>query len=78
MDLRSQADEARELIFRIDLQGPKQEPDCQPLKPEGAPWGVIERVLAPFATVDAAYIRLIAVLGLLRGATFVSDPASVL
>ncbi len=51
MDYRSDSDESREPIFRSDLEGQRrQEPQYEPLKPEGA-WSVIKRFLAPLAAV---------------------------
>jgi Zn-dependent protease len=51
MDHRSSGDEAREPIFRSDLEGPRPEPRYEPLRPEGGPWSVIKRFLAPLAVV---------------------------
>src|SRR5215203_5438572 len=51
MDHRSSGDETREPIFRSDLEGPRQEPTYEPLRPEGGPWSVIKRWLAPLAAV---------------------------
>jgi Zn-dependent protease len=51
MDQRPPSEETREPIFRSDLEGPRQEPIYEPLKPEGGPWSVIKRWLAPLATV---------------------------
>ena len=51
MDHRSSGDEAREPIFRSDLEGPRAEPSYEPLRPEGGPWSVIKRLIAPLAVV---------------------------
>jgi Zn-dependent protease len=51
MDHRSPGDESREPIFRSDLEGPRPEPTYEPLKPEGGPWSVIKRWVAPLAAV---------------------------
>jgi Zn-dependent protease len=51
MDHRSSGDETRQPIFRSDLEGPRPEPRYEPLKPEGGPWSVIRRLLAPLAVV---------------------------
>ena len=51
MDHRSSGDETREPIFRSDLEGPRPEPRYEPLRPEGGPWSVIKRLLAPLAVV---------------------------
>jgi Zn-dependent protease len=51
MDHRSSGDETRQPIFRSDLEGPRPEPHYEPLKPEGGPWSVIKRLLAPLAAV---------------------------
>src|SRR5215216_4683724 len=51
MDHRSSGEEAREPIFRSDLEGPRPEPTYEPLRPEGGPWSVIKRWLAPLAAV---------------------------
>jgi len=50
MDRFPPNEEAREPIFRSDLEGPRPQPTYEPLKPEGA-WGVIKRLLAPLAAV---------------------------
>ena len=50
MDRFPSNEEAREPIFRSDLEGPRPQPTYEPLKPEGA-WGVIKRLLAPLAAV---------------------------
>jgi Zn-dependent protease len=44
-------DEAREPIFRSDLEGPKAQPAYEPPRPEGGPWSLIKRLLAPLAAV---------------------------
>jgi hypothetical protein len=51
MDHRSSGDETREPIFRSDLERPRQEPTYEPLRPEGGPWSVIKRWLAPLAAL---------------------------
>lgn len=51
MDNRSSGEETREPIFRSDLEGPRPEPRYEPLRPEGGPWSVIKRLLAPLAVV---------------------------
>jgi Zn-dependent protease len=51
MDQRPPGQETREPIFRSDLDGPRREPTYEPLKPEGDPWSVIKRWLAPLAAV---------------------------
>ena len=51
MDQRPPGEETREPIFRSDLEGPRREPTYEPLKPEGGPWSVIKRWLAPLAAV---------------------------
>src|SRR5215211_6305784 len=51
MDHRSSGDERREPIFRSDLEGPRQEPTYEPLRPEGGLWSVIKRWVAPLAAV---------------------------
>jgi Zn-dependent protease len=51
MDHRSSGDETREPIFRSDLEGPRQEPRYEPLRPEGGAWSIIKRWLAPLAAV---------------------------
>jgi hypothetical protein len=51
MDQRPPGQETREPIFRSDLDGPRREPTYEPLKPEGGPWSVIKRWLAPLAAV---------------------------
>jgi len=51
MDHRSPGDESREPIFRSDLEGPRPEPTYEPLKPEGGPWSIIKRWVAPLAAV---------------------------
>jgi len=51
MDHRSSGEEAREPIFRSDLEGPRPEPTYEPLRPEGGLWSVIKRWLAPLAAV---------------------------
>jgi Zn-dependent protease len=51
MDHRTQGEETREPIFRSDLEGPGPEPRYEPLRPEGGPWSVIKRWLAPLAAV---------------------------
>ena len=51
MDHRSSGDETRKPIFRSDLERPRQEPTYEPLRPEGGPWSVIKRWLAPLAAV---------------------------
>jgi Zn-dependent protease len=51
MDQRPPGEETREPIFRSDLEGPRREPTFEPLKPEGGPWSVIKRWLAPLAAV---------------------------
>ena len=50
MDRFPPNEEAREPIFRSDLEGPRPQPTYEPLKPEGA-WGVIKRLLVPLAAV---------------------------
>jgi len=51
MDQHPPDQETREPIFRSDLDGPRREPTYEPLKPEGGPWSVIKRWLAPLAAV---------------------------
>ena len=51
MDHRSSGDETRKPIFRSDLERPSQEPTYEPLRPEGGPWSVIKRWLAPLAAL---------------------------
>src|ERR671920_508812 len=51
MDHRSSGDETRKPIFRSDLERPRQEPTYEPLRPEGGPWSVIKRWLAPLAAL---------------------------
>ena len=51
MDYRSNSDEAKEPIFRSDLEGPRSQPTYEPLRPEGGLWSVIKRLLAPLVAV---------------------------
>src|SRR5215212_4763110 len=51
MDHRSSGDETGEPIFRSDLEGPRQEPRYEPLRPEGGLGSVIKRWVAPLAAV---------------------------
>ncbi len=74
MDHRSPGDESREPIFRSDLEGPRPESTYEALKPEGGPWSVIKRWLAPLAAVGLllakfkgfALLLLKGAMGLLR------------
>ena len=51
MDYRSNSDQAKEPVFRSDLDGPRPQPTYEPLKPEGGLWSVIKRLLAPLVAV---------------------------
>jgi Zn-dependent protease len=51
MDYRSNSDQAKEPVFRSDLDGPRPQPTYEPLKPEGGLWNVIKRLLAPLVAV---------------------------
>jgi Zn-dependent protease len=51
MDYRSNSDQAKEPVFRSDLDGPRPQPTYEPLKREGGLWSVIKRLLAPLVAV---------------------------
>jgi len=51
MDRYPANDEAREPIFRSDLEGPRPRPTYEPLKPESGAWSLIKRLLAPLVAV---------------------------
>jgi Zn-dependent protease len=51
MDYRSNSDQAKEPVFRSDLDGPRPQPTYESLKPEGGLWSVIKRLLAPLVAV---------------------------
>lgn len=51
MDRYPPNDEAREPIFRSDLEGTKAQPVYEPPSPEGGAWSLIKRLLAPLVAV---------------------------
>ncbi len=44
-------EDAREPLFRSDLEERPPEPRYEPLRPEGGPWSVFKRLLAPLAAI---------------------------
>ena len=78
MDYRSQSDEPKEPIFRSDLEGPRPEPQYEPLKPEGGLWSVIKRLLAPLAAVGALLAKFKGLALLLLKVKFVGTALTML
>ncbi len=44
-------EDAREPLFRSDLEERPPEPRYEPLRPEGGPWSLFKRLLAPLAAI---------------------------
>jgi Zn-dependent protease len=77
MDYRSESDEAREPIFRSDLEGPKPQPQYEPLKPESA-WSVVKRFLAPLAALGLLLAKFKGLALLLLKVKFVGTALTML
>ena len=78
MDHRTQGEEAREPIFRSDLEGSRPEPRYEPLRPEGGPWSVIKRWLAPLAAVGILLAKFKGLALLLLKVKFLGTALSML
>jgi Zn-dependent protease len=78
MDYRSQSDETREPVFRSDLEGPRPEPQYEPLKPEGGPRSVIKRLLAPLGAVGLLLAKFKGLALLLLKVKFVGTAVTML
>ena len=78
MDYRSQSDEPKEPIFRSDLEGPRPEPQYEPLKPEGGLWSLIKRLLAPLAAVGVLLAKFKGLVLLLLKVKFVGTALTML
>jgi Zn-dependent protease len=76
MDDRS--DETRGPIFRSDLEGPRPQPTYEPLRPEGGPWSVVKRLLAPLAVVGLLLAKFKGLVLLLLKVKFVGTALTML
>src|SRR5215203_5532423 len=50
-------DDARDPIFRSDLEERHEPPRYEPLRPEGGLWSVVKRLLAPLVTVGLLLVK---------------------
>ena len=53
-----EGDEPREPLFRSDLEERPPEPRYEPLRPEGGPWTLLKRLLAPLVAVVLLLTKL--------------------
>ena len=77
MDYRSDSEETREPIFRSDVEGSRQQPTYEPLRPEGA-WSVIKRLLAPLAALGLLLAKFKGLALLLLKVKFVGTALTML
>ncbi len=78
MDYRSQSEESREPIFRSDVDGPRQQPNYEPHRPEGGLWSVIKRLLAPLAVIGVLLFKFKGLALLLLKVKFVGTALTML
>jgi Zn-dependent protease len=78
MDYRSNPDQAKEPVFRSDLEGPRPQPTCEPVKPEGGLWSVIKRLLAPLVAVGVLLAKFKGLALLLLKVKFVGTALTML
>lgn len=78
MDYRSEPEESREPIFRSDVEGPRPQPDYEPLRPEGGLWRVVKRLLAPLAAIGLLLIKFKGLALLLLKVKFVGTALTML
>src|SRR5215210_4362756 len=50
-------DEARDPIFRSDLEERPEPPSYEPLRPEGGLWSVVKRLLAPLVALGLLLVK---------------------